>query len=186
VLDVGDYVFAFANIRYDNNIVLSTDFNAVISSQLGNAVATDKHATELTGEEGFWSDTAKVEGVGGVAGIRALDNRKGTSCNRFADPKWKAPQGAKLAFRFYCTQPQKLLLEADGRYQTQLEITASDDWQSMTVAATDLKNPQNGMALRDWSDVGEIRIRPQNGMDITMVIFSGFRWQTSDPAPMRK
>jgi dienelactone hydrolase len=186
VLDVGDYVFAFANIRYDNNIVLSTDFNAVIPSQLGKAVATDKHATELTGEEGFWSDTAKVEGVSGVAGIRALDNRKGTSCDRFADPKWKAPRGAALGFRFYCTQPQKLLLEADGRYQTQLEITASDDWQSMKVAAMNLKNPQNGMALRDWSDVGEIRIRPQNGMDITMVIFSGFHWDATGDVPHRE
>jgi hypothetical protein len=49
-----------------------------------------------------------------------------------------------------------------------------------------LKNPQNGMVLRDWSDVGEIRIRPQNGMDITMVIFSGFHWDAAGDAAHRK
>jgi hypothetical protein len=56
----------------------------------------------------------------------------------------------------------------------------------MKVAAMNLKNPQNGMALRDWSDVGEIRIRPQNGMDITMVIFSGFHWDAAGDAAHRK
>ena len=42
VLNVDDYVFSYANIRYDNHIVLSSDFKAAIPSALGRAVATDK------------------------------------------------------------------------------------------------------------------------------------------------
>jgi len=42
VLNVDDYVFAYANVIYDTTVVLSTDFNAAIPSKLGNAKATDK------------------------------------------------------------------------------------------------------------------------------------------------
>jgi len=55
VLNVDDYVFGFANIRYTNNIVLSTDFNAAIPSKLGHAVATDKASYVLSGAASQWS-----------------------------------------------------------------------------------------------------------------------------------
>jgi hypothetical protein len=40
-------------------------------------------------------------------------------------PKWRAPKGAELSFKFYCTQPQTLLVNA-GRASAEIEITASD------------------------------------------------------------
>jgi dienelactone hydrolase len=42
VMNVDDYVFGYANITYDNTVVVSTDFNAAIPSKLGAAKATDK------------------------------------------------------------------------------------------------------------------------------------------------
>ena len=44
VNNVDDFVFAYANITYGNNVVRSTDFNAVIPSKLGHARASGKTA----------------------------------------------------------------------------------------------------------------------------------------------
>ena len=96
----------------------------------------------------------------------------------FADPKWKAPRGANLTFKFYCTQPQSLVLWAD-RFATDIEISASDEWQSMTVQTRTLKQ-QSGQALADWSTVKTIGFKPKPGEDITKVIFAAFKWEVSE------
>lgn len=174
VMNVNDYVFSYANIRYQNDCVLSSDFEAVIPSKLGKAVATDKKSDLISDGTGQWSHVGPAEGVGGVQGFRPLDNRRGTRNIQFSDPKWKAPQGSKLSFRFYCTQPQKLALSANGRFAKDLEITASNEWQSMTIPAKQLKN--NGAELSDWSAVDSIEIKPKPGSDITKVVFAEFKW----------
>jgi hypothetical protein len=51
VLNVNDYVFAYANVTYDTTVVVSTDFNAAIPSKLGGAKATDK-ASETSDRQG--------------------------------------------------------------------------------------------------------------------------------------
>ena len=48
VLNINDYVFAFANIRYKNNTVVSGKFEAAIPAKLGNAIATDKPSSEMS------------------------------------------------------------------------------------------------------------------------------------------
>lgn len=177
VMNVDDYVFSYANIRYDNNAVISSDFEAAIPSDLGNAVATDKKSDELPGGASQWSYAAPAEGVGGIEGFRPINNHRGTSSAQFADPKWKAPKGASLEFMFYCTQPQTLTLSTNSRHSIELEITASNDWQSMTINADQLKNA-HGQSLGDWSQVGKMEIRPKAGFDITKVIFANFKWKT--------
>jgi hypothetical protein len=57
VLSVTNYVFAFSNALYANNIVLSSDFKASIPVQLGNAVATDKLTDVIPWENKEWSNT---------------------------------------------------------------------------------------------------------------------------------
>ena len=150
VLSVDDYVFGFANIRYANNVVLSTGFNATIPSKLGKAVATDKPSDTISEGPGHWSNVGPVEGVGGVKGFRVLDHN-GTTNEQFTDPKWKAPPEAALSFRFYCTQPQTLILAVDGQYEREIEITASEEWQSMVVWADGLFDRQLKLPLSDWS-----------------------------------
>jgi len=176
VVNVDDYVFSYANIRYKNDCVISSDFEAVIPSKLGKAVATDKKSDFISKGTGQWSNVGPAEGVGGVQGFRPLSNRKGTKNMQFSDPKWKAPKGSELSFRFYCTQPQKLALSANRWFTTDVEITASNDWQSMTIPAKHLKN--NGAGLSDWSAADSIGIIPKPGSDITKVVFAEFKWGT--------
>ena len=174
VMNVNDYVFSYANIHYQNDCVLSSDFEAVIPSKLGKAVATDKKSDLISDGTGQWSHVGPAEGIGGVLGFRPLDNRRGTKNIQFSDPKWKAPKGSKLSFRFYCTQPQIVVLSANRRFTTELEITASNDWQSMTLTAKQLLS--HGVGLSDWSVADSIGIMPATGSDITKVIFAEFQW----------
>ena len=180
VMNVDDYVFSYANIRYDNNSVVSSDFEAVIPSRLGKAVATDAKAYTLPGGADRWSHVAPAEGVGGIAGFRPINNRWGTSSDQFSDPKWKAPRSADLTFKFYCTQPQTLLLTASGGYMTEIEITASDEWQSMTIKAAQLTHPA-GFPMGEWSAANNIGFKPKQGSDITKVVLANFEWKA--PAP---
>lgn len=176
VMNVDDYVFGYATIRYANNIVISSDFSAAIPSKLGKAVATDKRSDTISDGAGHWSDVAPAEGVGGVQGFRALDNAKGTKNDQFGDPRWKAPEKAALAFQFYCTEPQKLVLIANGQYRMNLDITASDQWQSTTIPAAKLVNVKFNQPMPDWASVTELAIKPQPGSDITKVIFARLKW----------
>ena len=176
-MNVDDYLFSYANIHYQNDSVISSDFESVIPSKLGNAVATDKRSNELPGGASLWSDAAPAEGVGGIEGFRPINKHHGTSSAQFADPKWKAPKGASLEFMFYCTQPQSLILRTDSRHKTNLEITASNDWQTMKIDPDQLSN-DHGAKLGDWSQVGKIELRPQQGADITKVVFANFKWKT--------
>ena len=176
VLNTQDYLFSYANIRYENNLVISSDFEAVIPSDLGQAVATDQPSEELPGGANLWKDAAPAEGVGGIEGFRPLNKHHGTSSSQFGDPKWKAPQGANLEFMFYCTQPQSLNLSTNTRHASDIEITASDDWQSMILAPGLLTNV-HGAKLKDWSEVGTISLKPKPGADITKVVFANFKWK---------
>jgi len=179
VMNVNDYVFSYANIRYDNECVVSSDFEAVIPAKLGNAVATDTKTDALPGGADRWSHAAPAEGVGGISGFRPIDNRRGTDSDQFSDPKWKAPRGADLTFKFYCTQPQTLILSANGRLTTEIKITASDEWQSMTVKANEVKQPE-GSALGDWSEVNNIGFKPKGGSDITKLVLANFEWKVPE------
>jgi dienelactone hydrolase len=176
VLNTQDYLFSYANIRYENNIVISSDFEAAIPSDLGQAVATDQPSEELPGGASLWKDAAPAEGVGGIEGFRPLNKHHGTSSSQFGDPKWKAPKGANLEFMFYCTQPQSLTLSTNTRHAFDIEITASNDWQSMTLTPGLLTNV-HGAKLKDWSEVGTISLKPKPGADITKVVFANFKWK---------
>jgi dienelactone hydrolase len=181
VLNVDDYVFSYANVRYDNNCVVSSDFEAAIPSKLGDAKATDKKSNVISEGTGQWSNVGPAEGVGGVKGFRPLDNRRGTSTKQFADPKWQAPKDAALSFQFYCTQPQALQLLVGHHFAVDLEITASNDWQTTVIRSEQVKDKAHGATLKQWSDAGSLTIKPKPGADITKVIFANFTW-TKAPA----
>lgn len=176
VLNVDDYVFGFANIRYDSNIVLSSDFNAAVPAKLGKAVATDKVSSVISAGVGAWTDAAPAEGPGGIQGFRAIDNVKGTQNDQFGDPRWKAREKAELSFRFYCTEPQKLRLMVDDHYEMAIEITASNEWQNMVIPADKLIHRKTTLPMKDWLGVQVIRILPKNKSDLTKVIFAEFKW----------
>lgn len=182
VLNTGDYVFAYANVAYDNTVVRSTHLTAAIPSQLGAAVATDQPSTHLGSGEG-WTDVAEAEGVDGITGFRCLNIHRGSITEKLHDPKWKAPAHSDLTFRFYCTEPQSIILAADQHYNTPLEITASDKWQQMTLPAARLVHSLSGQPLKHWTQIGSLELRPGKGADITRVIFADFKWTPAKPSP---
>jgi len=179
VLNVDDYVFAFADIRYIGDIVIASDFESAIPALVGKAVATDEPSNQISEGTGMWSNVAPAEGVGGRKGFRIMDRRRGTTNEQFNDPKWKAPEGAELTFKFYCTQPQEVILEVNGHIQRRLKITASDDWQTMKVPAESLINTRNQKSMPSWSDTGSVSIKEAPNFDITQVIFADFEWSTA-------
>lgn len=180
VKNTDDYVFAFANIRYKNDIVISSDFTAAIPSKLGNAVAT-----RVDAEDGsdVWSEVGPVEGVGGVKALRPLNNKTGTHSSQFNDPQRKAPPGAVMDFRFYCTQPLAVIMEANDQFTTEIEITASNDWQALKIPPSRLVSKSNGTPLKDWNMVKTLRIRPKPGSDITQMVFVDPKWESPAPEP---
>jgi hypothetical protein len=177
VLNVDDYVFGYANITYDTTIVRSTDFNAAIPAKLGKAIATDKPSSDLSGS-GYsaWSHIAELEGPKGIQGFRPTNNGRGSGTEQLHDPKWQAPAGSRLSFKFYCTEPQTVIFTAADYNSVELEITASDDWQEMTIAAGQLINRFNQKPMSNWSSVGKIHFLPKQGSDLTKVIFADFKW----------
>jgi dienelactone hydrolase len=178
VMNIDDYVFGYANIWYDTNVVISSDFNAAIPSRLGKAKATDQKSDVFSaGKDGMnWTDTCETEGVGGVKGFRAFDNRKGTGTANLNDPKWQAPAGSQLSFKFYCTEPQTLILTAND-YSAEIAITASDDkWQPMVVPPEKLTRGANKDPMKEWSQVSTLRLAAKAGSDITKVVFAEFKW----------
>lgn len=181
-MNTDEFLFSFANIRYKSSIVQSTEFKAVIPSTLGNAVATDTKSSDFSGDGsmGAWTKVAPAEGRGGILGFRSIDNRRGSYTEQLGDPKWQAPKNSKLKFKFYCTQPQDLELSANNHFLKELKITASDNWQEMTIDASEVKNRFNHQGLKDWSQVGKIHFKPKPGSDITKVIFADFKWIKSN------
>ena len=174
VKNIGDYVFAFANIRYRGNMVISTDFMAAIPSKLGKAVATRVEAKD--GSDA-WTEVGPVEGVGGVKGLRALNNNAGTTCTQFDEPNRKAPEGAVMDFRFYCTQPLTITLTVNDHFSTEIEITASDDWQAIQLRPEQLRLGGNGEPLKGWSQVKSISLKPKAGSDISKMVFADITWK---------
>ena len=179
VMNVADYLFAYANITYDNTVVLSTAFNAAIPARLGNAKATDAASDDISsGSYSAWSHIAELEGPGGIKAFRCTNNSRGATTEQLHDPKWKAPPGASLAFSFYCTEPQTILLSADphNRLVVELEIPASDTWQEMVVPAERLARTDTAPPMKDWSAAGMLRLLPKPGSDLTKILFADFRW----------
>lgn len=181
VLNVDDYVFAYANVIYDTTVVVSTDFMAAIPSKLGQAKATDKASDTLysgDGGIGIWSNVAEAEGAGGIKGFRCINNREGFGTDRMSDPKWQAPKGGELSFKFYCTEPQTLIFTA-GDYSGEIAITASDAWQEMVISKEKLLSRYNPKAtLPSWEKISAISFKPKAGSDITKILFAQFKWVT--------
>jgi hypothetical protein len=183
VLNVNDYVFGYANLIYDTTVVRSTDFNAAIPSKLGSAKATDTAAALYTGDGGIgaWSNVVETEGIGGIKGFRCTDYKLGTGTDLTTKPEWRAPSPkAQLGFKFYCTQPQTLILTA-GDFATEIEVTAAEDrWQDMQIPANKLINAANQQHIASWKGVAAIQLKPKADADITKVLFAKFKWVLPD------
>ncbi|MHC4502028.1 MAG: alpha/beta hydrolase family protein [Planctomycetota bacterium] len=176
VIDVDDYLFGFANIRYRTPIVLSTDFEAVIPAKLGRAVATDKATTVIyEGKDGvglWYPDVVPVEGPQGIKGFRPSRDHHLTSVQP-SDPKWKAPAGTKLSFKVYSRTPATFEVYGGDHWRQEMKLPGSARWQTVVVDPMKLINRHDKRTpLKDWSRADSIKF----GGRIKDLVFTDFRW----------
>lgn len=183
VLNVNDYVFAFSNARYENNIVLSSDFKAVIPSKIGNAIATDKVTDVIPWQNNEWTETEPARASDGVEGFRAVNKKIGMRNLQVSDPAWKPKPNSALSIRFICTEAQNLFLSANDQFDAKLELKPSEGWQTLVVPSRNLRHRVTAESMPDWSKTSDLLLMPSAGntSDITKVIFSEFRWVAERP-----
>jgi hypothetical protein len=183
VLNVSDYVFAFANARYENNIVLSSDFKAVIPSTLGNAIATDKITDVIPWRNNEWTETEPAIAGDGVEGFRAVNKRTGMRNLQISDPAWNAKTNCALSIRFLCTEAQNLFLSANDQFDAKVELKPSVGWQTLVVPSKNLRHRITAQPMQDWTKTSDLLLMPSAGStsDITKVIFSEFKWVLESP-----
>ncbi|MEO0414651.1 MAG: DUF1592 domain-containing protein, partial [Verrucomicrobiota bacterium] len=184
VMNTEDYVFGFGNVHYNDTIVRSSGFQAAIPAKLGDAKATDEPSSDLSDSPG-WMNTGPVQGKDNIQGFRVLSPR-GTFNEQFSDPKWEAPEGSALKFKYYCTQPQTVTFSVNSHYLHNVKILASNDWQSLTLDSTALIHKFGKNPLKTWSVAKKIGIKPAKGSDITKVVFADFEWVAAEANPKPK
>ncbi len=176
VKNVDDYAFAFANIRYQGDIVISSDFTAAIPSKLGQAVATKVFAAD--GSEN-WTDVDSVE-VAGAKGIRP-NFASMTGCDSFGEEPRKAPEGAVMVFEFHCAQPQTFTLSVNNHYSADIEVKGSDAWQTLEIPAAQIRLLGNREPLKSWSEAKSVALKPKNApgitSNITWITFKDPKWE---------
>ena len=116
VMNVDDYVFSYANIRYQNDCVLSSDFEAVIPSKLGKAVATDKKSDLISGGTGRWSHVGPAEGVGGVQGFRPLGQSQGNQKYPVLRSQMESAPGIQTELSFLLHPTTKSCFECQSTF----------------------------------------------------------------------
>ena len=85
-----------------------------------------------------------------------------------------------MRFKFYCTEPQTVILTGGDHHSSEIEITASDEWHEMVLPASRLINRFNQKPMEDWSDIGKLHLQSKPGFDLTRVLFADFNWQATD------
>lgn len=100
------------------------------------------------------------------------------------DAAWKAPAGAKLAFRAKSEQDNKLVVKIDG-YTAEVSLKGGPQWQSVVLAVGDFCDVAQ-KPLSSWNNIRELkfsnleRLRPGRGQDVEPRVV-GAQWVGSDP-----
>jgi len=197
ILDVRQRLFAFAQVHYEAGMCLAGNFEAVIPADLGNARATDKPSLAIgdfsKGLDGFHTTSTGTDPVvfyKGLVRAKGPDGRFGVRTNgppvmtrKLADPKWRGPDGSKLAFDVYAPQDVtlKIMLKSHefnpgGKYyEAGLSLKAREGWQKVRLEAGQFK-PKKGQALKRWREMETLEISAEGGWPKQRPIFADFRW----------
>jgi dienelactone hydrolase len=183
VLNTDDYVFAFSNAHYENNIVVSSDFKAAIPSKLGNAVATDKLTDVIPWANNAWTDTVPAKTPGGIEGFRTTNKKTGTRNQQMNDPAWRAKPNSALSIRFHSKEAQKFYVSANNQFDMNLELKPSGDPQTIVISAKNLRNRTTSQPMQDWMKATDLLLMPAAGIDsdITQVVFLELKWVPEQP-----
>jgi hypothetical protein len=78
--------------------------------------------------------------------------------HKLYDPKWRAPDSAKLMMEVLSEQPNKLVVGIDN-YAAEVQMKGNNQWQQVILAPADFHNA-SGDKLSGWNDVKELRMSP--------------------------
>ena len=150
---MNDYLF-YSNIHYQNDSVISSDFESVIPSKLGNVVATDKRSNCLEVQASSYAAPQK-----GLVVLK--DFGQSTTTAEPTVPNLPTPNGRPWGapeFMFYCTRPQSLILSTDSRHK-QILKSLHPMIANMKIDPPNFRN-DHGTNLVDWSQVGKLNSAP--------------------------
>ena len=57
-----------------------------------------------------------------------------------------------------------------------INISASNEWQSMVLQSNEIINRHNQYPLSSWDQVKKVGLNSVDGYDITQIVFANFRW----------
>ncbi len=182
VMRVGQPIFAYANVVYDNPAEYregpqQTPDTFAISSRMLSATpaklqaakvkATDKQDRLIDDGARGWKDWYQLNW--GHPPLWTVTTRK------LKDAKWRGPDGATLHFEIQCQTDNQLVLTFNcnawgamipGKpavdYTVVKKLTASKEWQTVSVNISELSatDPRVTAPLANWQTVTEFSISP--------------------------
>jgi len=199
-----DRLFAFANVVYDSGLCLTSNFQVVVPADLGSAQATDQPSLLIGdfshGFDGFTTsspgtDPAKfttvMETKTGADGITALHmlGRVTLWTTKLNDPKWKAPDKAKLSFLVQVSDKidfDVVLIENDNsldsvEYSHRVQLEKKAGWQEVVLSPEDFKSEKGhgvkaGTVLSSWKPFDTFQFGSKRGDRIEGVALANIRW----------
>ena len=177
VMDLGQPLFAFANVHYETPppygpgpFAISSRVLSVAPAKLQatRVKATDKPERLIDDGARGWHDWYLLNW--GHPPLWTATTRK------FKDAKWRGPNGATLSFEVICQADNRLVLTFNcnawgamvpGKpavdYTAVKELKGSADWQTVSVSLNELlaTDPKLTTPLADWQTVTEFSISPQ-------------------------
>jgi len=201
VMDVGKYVFAFANVHYGNGVCLSSRLEAGIPAELGDARATDAPSLMICdGSDGTGSWVTQSPSTDPIPPIRipirretAPDGRSGFSpfqhCSpltyQVGDPKWRGPEGARLTFDVFSRERDDFAVALHVRpfligfqeYHAKVELKGAGEWERVELSAGQFISTSDASPLADWNSVEMLELRvPEGGWSDERIVFTHFQW----------
>jgi cephalosporin-C deacetylase-like acetyl esterase len=177
VMDLGQPLFAFANVHYETPppygpgpFAISSRVLSVAPAKLlaTKVKATDKPERLIDDGARGWHDWYQLNW--GHPPLWTATTRK------LKDAKWRGPDGATLHFEVICQADNRLVLTFNcnawgamvpGKpavdYTAVKELKGSADWQTVSVGLDELRatDPKLTTPLADWQSVCEFSISPQ-------------------------
>ncbi|MCM2375058.1 glycosyl hydrolase family 95 catalytic domain-containing protein [Aporhodopirellula aestuarii] len=100
------------------------------------------------------------------------------------DPRWKAPEGAKLAFDVKAARANTMVVGIDD-YAIEVEVQGDAAWQKVLLSPADFKNAA-GESMSDWDGIRELRLGTSDRLTSnvggnTTRITLGSSWQGAPP-----
>ena len=201
VLDVDRYLFAFANVRYESGIVVSSNMEAVIPSRLGRATATDQPTSLIyDGSDGIglWTTNSPcTDPIPPVPRpIRPAEGpfgRKGFTVSKYSsplsyqigDPKWRAGGRAALRFEVASRNPEQFQVvvyrnhftPGQEKYTAGVSVAGGRGWCEVCLLPSQFAKDDGTERLDDWDALTTLQLeRPRDGWQDENIVFTNFRW----------